>query len=57
MKDFNEILRYFPHNIYQVLKNTFEQKQNLISSLQEIRIRVNRPIILKTGQAIFGYSK
>lgn len=51
MKDFNEILRYFPHNIYQVLKNTFEQKQNLISSLQEIRIRVNRPIILKTGQA------
>ena len=51
MKDFNEILRYFPHNIYQVLKNTFEQKQNLISSLQEIRIRVNRPIILKTVQA------
>lgn len=51
MKDFNEILRYFPHNIYQVLKNTFEQKQNLISSLQEIRIRVNRPIILKTGQS------
>ena len=51
MKDFNEILRYFPHNIYQVLKNTFEQKQNLISSLQEIRIRVNRPIILKAGQA------
>lgn len=51
MKDFNEILKYFPHNIYQVLKNTFEQKQNLTSSLQEIRIRVNRPIILKTGQA------
>lgn len=51
MKDFNEILKYFPHNIYQVLKNTFDQKQNLTSSLQEIRIRVNRPIILKTGQA------
>lgn len=51
MKDINDILKYFPHNIYQLLKNTFAQKENLISSLQEIRIRVNRPIILKTGQA------
>lgn len=51
MKDFSDILKYFPHNIYQLLKNTFEQRKDIVSSLQEIRIRVNRPIILKTRQA------
>lgn len=53
MDNLNDILKYFPHNIYQILKNTFNQKETLVSSLQEIRIRVNKPIILKTGQVDF----
>ena len=46
MKDTNEILRYFPNNIYQLL-NEFFSKNNVVDIVQEIRLRVNRPIILK----------
>lgn len=51
MKDIEEILRYFPNQIYTLLKNTLTQDINLQKDLQEIRIRVGRSILLKTRQA------
>lgn len=51
MKDIEEILRYFPNTIYTLLKNTLLQDIKLQKDLQEIRIRVGRPILLKTRQA------
>ncbi len=51
MKNIEEILRYFPNPIYSLLKNTIIQDKNLERNLQEIRIRTQRAIILKTRQA------
>lgn len=51
MKTLEEILRYFPNQIYTLLKNTLIQDINLQNDLQEIRIRVGRAILLKTRQA------
>lgn len=51
MINLEEILRYFPTNIYSLLKTTLEQNKGIEEELQEIRIRVNRPIILKTRSA------
>ena len=48
MKDIEEILKYFPNQIYKLLKNTCMQDINLQKDLQEIRIRVGRIILLKT---------
>lgn len=42
-----EILRYFPSNIYSLLDNTIKQNGQVEKELQEIRIRSNRPILLK----------
>lgn len=41
----DEILNFFPEEIKQKIK------QNLLENLEEIRIRTNKPIILKCGQA------
>lgn len=46
MKDTNEILRYFPNKIYELL-NEFFNKNNVSDIVKEIRLRVNRPIILR----------
>lgn len=51
MKNKEEILRYFPNNIYQLLSNTLNQNKEIEENLQEIRIRSKRPIILKLRQA------
>lgn len=51
MDIFNELIRYFPNNIYDLLKTTLIQNKNIEKELQEIRIRVNRPILLKLRQA------
>lgn len=51
MKDIEEILRYFPNQIYTLLKNTLMQNTNLQKDLQEIRIRAGKSILLKTRQA------
>lgn len=51
MKEIEEIVRYFPNQVYTLLKNTFLQNVNLQQDLQEIRIRVGRAILLKTRQA------
>lgn len=46
-----EIIKYFPVNIYNILLYTFERNSQIEKNIQEIRIRVNRPIILKMRQA------
>lgn len=51
MKDIEEILRYFPSQIYMILKNMLVQDINIQKDLQEIRIRIGREILLKTRQA------
>lgn len=50
MKDTNEILRYFTNNIYKILSNLFKENIKIIDEIQEIRIRANRPILLKLQQ-------
>ena len=47
LKDTDEILRYFPNNIYQVFFNLFRENTKIIEEIQEIRMRTNRPILLK----------
>ncbi len=51
VREIEEILRYFPNSIYSLLRNTLMQDKNLQKDLQEIRIRVERAILLKTRQA------
>lgn len=47
MKDVDEILRYFPNNIYQIFLNLFNENRNIIDEIQEIRMRTDRAILLK----------
>lgn len=47
MKDTDEILRYFPNNIYQMFFKLFKENNKIINEIQEIRMRANRPILLK----------
>ena len=47
MKDIDEILRYFPSNIYQIFFNLFSENNKIVNEIQEIRMRTNRPILLK----------
>lgn len=43
----DEILRYFPNKIYQIFSNLLQENLQIANELQEIRIRVDKPIILK----------
>lgn len=47
MKDIGELLGYFPSNVGNLIRNTIKQNEKIKEELQEIRIRCNRPIILK----------
>ena len=47
MKSLEELIRYFPINIYNLLNTTIKQNNKIEEELQEIRIRCNRPIILR----------
>ena len=51
MTKIEEILKYFPINIYNILLYTFEQNSHIENAIEEIRIRVNRPILLKLREA------
>lgn len=51
MTNIDEILKYFPVNLYNVLKNTFDSNRQIEENIQEIRIRIGKPIILKLRQA------
>lgn len=46
-----DVIRYFPIHIYSLLKDTFKKNKQIEENLQEIRVRVNRPILLKLRQA------
>lgn len=46
-----DVIRYFPIHIYSLLKDTLEKNKQIEENLQEIRLRVNRPILLKLRQA------
>lgn len=43
----DEILRYFPNEIYQIFSNLLQENPPIANELQEVRIRVDKPIILK----------
>ena len=43
----DEILRYFPNKIYQIFSNLLQENPQIANELLEIRIRVDKPIILK----------
>ena len=47
----DEILRYFPNKIYQIFSNLLQENPQIGNELQEIRIRVDKPIILKLNIA------
>lgn len=47
MKNIDEILRYFPNKIYQIFFNLFQENSKIAEEMQEIRMRAERPIILK----------
>ena len=47
MRSIDDILRYFPNKIYQIFSNLFQENIKLVDEVLEIRIRANRPIILK----------
>ena len=47
MKNIDENLRYFPNKIYQIFFNLFQENSKIAEELQEIRMRAERPIILK----------
>lgn len=49
MNNINEILRYFPKQIASQINSTITQANITYSSLEEIRIRSERPILLKHG--------
>lgn len=47
MSDIKELLNYFPNNIYDLISSTINKNNKIEKELQEIRIRCERPIILK----------
>jgi len=50
MININNILRCFPNKMVRKLDEYFLANNVNLNNLEEIRIRVNRPIILKLGQ-------
>lgn len=47
MKEIKEVLKYFPANIYNLINEAINQNEMVETELREIRIRANRPIILR----------
>lgn len=57
MDQFEEIINYFPYSVRSILLEVKDKQQGLLPLLQEIRIRIQRPILLKTrgADAIVNY--
>ena len=54
----SNLFRYFPQNISEIIDNYFKQSdQNLYITLEEIRLRNNKPLLLKFNQKekLFNY--
>ena len=47
MKDVRQVIQYFPNNIYNILVNALTNNPQIEKNLQEIRVWVGRPILLK----------
>lgn len=47
MNEIEEVLRYFPSNLYEYINRSINNNLNIIKTIQEIRVRVGKPIILK----------
>ena len=47
MEKLLEIVKFFPMNLSNILYNTIISNNKIKDELQEIRIRVDRPLILK----------
>ena len=47
MKDIVELLSYFSSNVSNLIRDTINKNEKILDELQEIRIRCERPIILK----------
>lgn len=47
MNNLDDILQYFPCDLYGYIIKMLESNSNIANNLQEIRIRVGKPIILK----------
>ena len=47
MNEIEEILKYFPSNLYEYIKRSINNNANIIKTIQEIRIRAGKPIIFK----------
>ena len=47
MKDISEVMGYFPSNVGNLIRNTISKNERILDELQEIRIRCERPIMLK----------
>ena len=47
MKEISDLLSYFPNNVGNLMRNTINKNERILDELQEIRIRCDRPIILK----------
>ena len=52
MKDISELLNYFPSNVGNLIRNTISKKERILDELQEIRIRCERPIMLKLRKCV-----
>lgn len=57
MVSYNEILRYFPKSIGLAIDKELKRDDINYNLLEEIRLRVGKPIILKFGQTedVLGY--
>ena len=53
MVNIDEILRYFPNKIYQIFFNLFQENNKIIYELQDLRMRTDRPIILRLREKDF----
>ena len=50
MRDVRQVIQYFPNNIYNILANALTNNPQIEENLQEIRVRVGRPILLKARE-------
>ena len=50
MRDDRQVIQYFPNNIYNILANALTNNPQIEENLQEIRVRVGRPILLKARE-------
>ena len=51
MEELNQVLKYFPLEIYLQLTKLIEENENVADEIEEIRIRTNKPITLKVNDS------